>query len=291
MIPCSLVRDLLPLYQEKMLSKESALLMEEHLKACADCMKEHQETLEKTKAPAQENQAVMQNLSRKLKLKRRALALAVALTVCFLATLSLYYLTKPHYIPYQEGSVSVGRAEDGSLELDYQGGASVYISALSKSDGVGMDYFVTLYDAKPSYVRNTLASFGDVSEKSSIYYAYPGQEAVLLYGEKVEGGMMVLPRLALNYYTMAAAALAVVLLVLYLLLKKQENIRRFLLLLLPLPFCYVLVPILIRLLTGPMAGWEITREGLAILISGALAYAASLAWLWYFGCFKQGRQR
>ena len=37
---CNIVRDLLPLYVEKMLSADSQTFVEEHLKECEDCRKE-----------------------------------------------------------------------------------------------------------------------------------------------------------------------------------------------------------------------------------------------------------
>lgn len=39
-IECCLVKDLLPLYAENLVSEETALRVEEHLKECADCKKE-----------------------------------------------------------------------------------------------------------------------------------------------------------------------------------------------------------------------------------------------------------
>ena len=39
-LPCAVVRDLLPLYAEKMTEPETQKLMEEHLESCPDCREE-----------------------------------------------------------------------------------------------------------------------------------------------------------------------------------------------------------------------------------------------------------
>ena len=36
-LPCSVVRDLLPLYAEKMIETETRLLVDEHLAECPEC--------------------------------------------------------------------------------------------------------------------------------------------------------------------------------------------------------------------------------------------------------------
>ncbi len=36
-ISCEIVKDLLPMYQDKALSEESRLIVKEHLKTCSDC--------------------------------------------------------------------------------------------------------------------------------------------------------------------------------------------------------------------------------------------------------------
>ena len=41
---CSIVRDLLPLYAERLTSPETAAFVEKHLRTCADCRAALQET-------------------------------------------------------------------------------------------------------------------------------------------------------------------------------------------------------------------------------------------------------
>ena len=47
-IPCSVIRDLLPLYAEKMVESETENLVNEHLTDCSDCRKKLSELNEKT---------------------------------------------------------------------------------------------------------------------------------------------------------------------------------------------------------------------------------------------------
>ena len=42
---CSIVRDLLPLYAERLTSPETAAFVEKHLRICADCRRRHRPRL------------------------------------------------------------------------------------------------------------------------------------------------------------------------------------------------------------------------------------------------------
>lgn len=82
---CEIVRDLLPLYDEKLCSKESAELVEEHIKGCASC-KELLEKFPSEKPPEVDMDGIKPFVKVKRKLRARIIAL-ISLGVVLLAVL------------------------------------------------------------------------------------------------------------------------------------------------------------------------------------------------------------
>ena len=75
-LKCHIVRDLLPLYQDGLLSEESRLDIEEHLKECADCRelyeKIHSDLAEETENTAVQDIDYLKKVKRKNHQKTRA---------------------------------------------------------------------------------------------------------------------------------------------------------------------------------------------------------------------------
>lgn len=89
---CEIVRDLIPLYDEKLCSDESAALIEEHIKNCAECRSLF-EMLPKTEFPMVNTDDLKPFVKVKRKLRARIIAM-IALGVALLAILiPIGYLT------------------------------------------------------------------------------------------------------------------------------------------------------------------------------------------------------
>ncbi len=107
-LKCHIVRDLLPLYQDGLLSEESRLDIEEHLKECADC-RELYEKIHSDLAEETENTAV-QDIDYLKKVKRKnhqKIILAAVLTIAAIAGIwaaQVFYIgkeAKPEDIAWQ----------------------------------------------------------------------------------------------------------------------------------------------------------------------------------------------
>ena len=66
---CNIIRDILPLYAENMVSGDTADLVEEHLKDCDACRKEYENTKEIQPEREVTDAAPLLKLSRKMKIK------------------------------------------------------------------------------------------------------------------------------------------------------------------------------------------------------------------------------
>lgn len=93
-LSCEVIRDLLPLYYDKICSKESSLLVEEHLADCPQCLDELQKLKINLENPTilDEKVKVMENISAKWKRDKRIsfakgsmLISALAAMICFAA--------------------------------------------------------------------------------------------------------------------------------------------------------------------------------------------------------------
>ena len=91
-VPCSVIRDLLPLYHDSVCSPESSAMVEEHLKNCEACQEEFHKLEEsplaetvKEEKTEKENLKRMKNVKKVLKKKRvrvSAITAAVVLLLC-----------------------------------------------------------------------------------------------------------------------------------------------------------------------------------------------------------------
>ena len=114
-IPCSVIRDLLPLYAEKMVEPETENLVAEHLADCSDCREKLSAMKEKAE-PAIETAKPLLNLKKQIRRRRwRAVAIA-ALCVFIILFTSFYHTSKLNMLPWKEGLIKVKGVEIVSPE-------------------------------------------------------------------------------------------------------------------------------------------------------------------------------
>lgn len=285
-ISCGVMNDLLPLYQEGLLGAESVALVEKHLAGCPQCSKAL-EGLKTAQAPAPQVQVPLQKVGARLKRDRwRRVGTAVAIMV-FLGTVLFYHSTAPQYLRYSPDIVQVKEVSPGKVVLEGRGvtGIDSQVDVPTQEDvdtqqSAGTTVFVSFFKNPGAPADSTTTfttTFEDVG-KLSIYYAYPGELAVPIYGAiaSENEGIMLLPRLALNYYWKLAVITAAVLAVLLLALYRRPRARRVLILLLCLPLCYLLAHFAIKGLNS--ASWDMLRDLAFILGAAAAAYAAIACW-------------
>lgn len=156
---CSIVQDLLPLYEEDMLREETKEFVDGHLAQCAACRAEL-DALKADVKPAPVSAQPLRDLKRQLRRKKlTAVLLAVTLALT-LATAGFAYLTAPQYLPYSETEWAISRSPSALAD---DGSAADGLSDLSGAESISVSLLVPVSGAE---VTNTQ----DPNSSKTIYF-------------------------------------------------------------------------------------------------------------------------
>ena len=155
---CEIIRDLLPLYHDEVVSEESRGLVEEHLKTCAECrqlLADIHESVRVESISGEEQPMASGIKVLRDKLRRRivtgiTIAIIGAVALVSALTYSVFFYETP--VPYSELTRTIAQPAGNALDLIasvsghksivvFQEGDAVYISC--------SDTFWTRYIAKP----------------------------------------------------------------------------------------------------------------------------------------------
>jgi hypothetical protein len=109
-ITCNVVRDLLPLYVDDVLSDDSRKLVEEHMRTCNKCRSYYDEMTDDSvpvaAKMAKDDKAALKDIKKKLVSKKICTICVTFLTVAMLAA-GLYYLLfcKESYVAYEDTGI------------------------------------------------------------------------------------------------------------------------------------------------------------------------------------------
>ena len=278
---CDVIKDLLPLYVEGMVSAQTRTLVQEHLAICESCNKEWEEMREPAALPPDVNILPLQQIKAALRRKKMlTILLSVILTLIALSIVAGYALS-PQFIPYSKGLIRIAQNDHGVITATFEGAVAGYAidSFYSPEHDEGRVYSISAWNTAWStalggrkYTDVVISPGGEAP--ACIYYASnDGTLDTLLYGVNRfgSGGSMALPRLVLAYYAMLAAAMALILGLAFFLLRKRKRITR----ILSGPACffasYVLASLLIK--KGHMTSYALMHDLCAILLLTILLFS------------------
>ena len=288
---CSIVQDLLPLYEEDMLREETKEFVDGHLAQCAPCRAEL-DALKADVKPAPVSAQPLRDLKRQLR-RRKLTAVLLAVTLALtLATAGFAYLTAPQYLAYDVADWSV-HEPDASLDAVLNGEEHICIEPLTPVSGTEVESVIDPDSGETVYIisawrtlldkwlgkLDTVNGNGDnlilldTTNCRVVYYAQNnGQENMGLYGER-SGGVISLPRLALGYYVLLSLALLIPLGITFFLCRRKK-IGKLLGHLALIPTCYLVGHLLVKGFTT--TSYQMQRDFSLIILAAALIYAAVL---------------
>ena len=286
---CSIVQDLLPLYEEDMLREETKEFVDGHLAQCAACRAEL-DALKADVKPAPVSAQPLRDLKRQLRRKKlTAVLLAVTLALT-LATAGFAYLTAPQYLPYNAADWSV-HEPDASLDAVLNGEEHICIEPLTPVSGTEVESVIDPDSGETVYIisawrtlldkwlgkLDTVNGNGDnlilldTTNCRVVYYAQNnGQANMALYGEK-SGGVISLPRLALGYYALLSLALLITLGIAFFVCRRKKTGKALGYLAL-IPASYLAGHLLVKGFTT--TSYQMQRDFSLIVLAAALIYAA-----------------
>ncbi len=247
---CSIVRDLLPLYIEEMVSADTGGFVKEHLDGCEECRGEYdrmklpkmqnkggEEVNDKEQSAVRGDVAPLVNLRRRLRKRKVQTILCTGLFLVALFVSAFAALSVPVYVPYAEDLLAVTENGDGGITIvfdervtDYLCVTDAYSDAEEETSRDARSYRIEAWTSLWSKwfskggVR-TVTIPGEAAREISVYYtSNDGHEDVCVYGEPVtSGGVITLPRYVLSYYFVLAVFCGVVLLIIWLLVKRDTR--------------------------------------------------------------------
>lgn len=246
-LSCNIIKDLLPLYAEGMVSEDSREVVKEHLCGCAPCRDALAQLRQETIVPSQTDTTPLAHLQEKIRRRRNGAAvLAILITATVLFSLFNYFYG-PVYLSAGEAVTSVTEKGDTIiLELSPRVSYYRWQNDVDPDTGRKSMTFIAAGHRWNVLLNNLFGTEAEADEihlaaNKDIWYASTdsGEEDTLLWGAEPSGGRVSLPRLVLGYYFLMSLAGGLVLLFPALLCRKNMA-GRFLGILCTLCFCFAL---------------------------------------------------
>lgn len=283
-VTCNIIKDVLPLYLENMLSDDSCVMVEEHIEQCRECKIYLDEMKNFNKIPVDTNTSPLLKIKSTLRKKKIQTSLLSMMFSIMVLVITISFLTAPEYIPYSEESVTINEIGNGSILAIFDDTVYGYnISSYPTEDNTGYVYHITTWNSiwnrniKKSNVNNTILNPNGENVASVYYYQTDGSEDILIYGKDINpgGGIITLPRLFLSYYSLIAIVLATICGSIMLLFRRNREVIKFIMKLFFLPVSYLLGQLIIKGFTT--SSYTATRDFYAILLIMIPLYIAFLA--------------
>lgn len=272
-ITCNVIKDLLPLYVENMVSEDTRYIVEEHIDSCEKCREQLENMSSSIDLPIDINTVPLRKIKATMRKKKlQAVIFTTMLTIAIIAVV-IGFLAAPEYIHYHGGLISFIEKDNGMVIVMFSDEVTGYsISSYPSETGEGYVYHITTWDSiwdrniiKKSVINTVLNPKGE--EVASVYYYNAdGSEDILIYGKDqyLNGGVVTLPRLVLGYYLILAVLLAVFSGIILFIGRRKEKVRNIMLKIFLLPISYIIAHIFIK--GFPTSSYSAKRDFFAILL-------------------------
>lgn len=279
---CCVIKDLLPLYMENMVSEGTKSFVEEHLNGCEECRTK----LEQMQAPAElvpdTDPAPLKNLKKKLLMKRIQTIVFTAALV-FAVVISVFsILTSPGYFPYSNNLLNVMEDPNGTIRISFDDKVTGYSSIKESDNETGTEVYRisawnTIWDMYFSdRGKQNMVILPNAETDTQIYYTQNnGSEDVLIYGSaNADEGVTTLPRLILMPYFLLALFALAVLIILRFLMRNRNNVTIWIDRVIPLPVSYMLAHLCTKMVS--FKTYSSQRDFFIIILVAVLIYCAIL---------------
>lgn len=289
---CNIIRDLLPLYLEHMVSEDSEEFVKEHLEKCAECRQECEQMKEPQTSQtdqAKEEGAPLIKLKQKMRKKRMQTVLCTGLFVIALLVSAFAALSAPVYFPYEEDLFTITENADESITItfdekvtDYRCEVSVYSDSENAPDEEGALYYeveawTSLWDewfSKRGVQSITIR--GEENRPFAVYFVSNNStENICVYGQPItSGGVVTLPGHVLSYYFLLALLCIIVLFVIWCIVRRKPAIKVWVERIMLYPVSYIIGSLIV--LRGDSRSYSALRDFMLIVFISILVYGGLL---------------
>lgn len=233
---CNLIKDILPLYVEDMVSADTREFVSNHLEHCAECRAE----LERMRAPAKfvpdidTDIVPLKRIKKDLFIKRLQTIFFTAIIACAVVMIAFGVLTSAKFFPYSDDLLNVVDNHNGEIIVAFDDRVTGYTCTKEFYEESGAEVYrinawTTTWDLYLSNRGNQNAVIPSNGEGNILIYFTQnnGSEDVLIYGESdnLPQAVITLPRqILLPYFILAALALIVLVGLRFLLRNKKAMI-------------------------------------------------------------------
>ena len=286
---CNIIKDLLPLYAEGLLTKESVALVEAHLKNCKDCtaelsaLKNNVSVREPTKReePFIGQAGTLKILKKTLLVKKLQTIMITAFLVAALFTAAFAALDAPRFVPYSQDLITLSETPDSIVITFGDGVTDCRCTAIYDVDTerpvFQVEAWSSLWDqyfAKTNHRTVTVPRSGE--SPFTVYYVQNnGAEDVCIYSTgSLRVGAEAAASLTPGYYLIGMGELTVLSAVFWLAFRQQDAIRRWVERVLLIPVSYLIGHIAV--LHFRTTTYAIRHDFPLIIIIALLVYLALL---------------
>ena len=232
---CNVIKDILPLYVEDMVSTDTKEFVGEHLKHCAECHAEFERMRNSMKfVPDIDTSIVpLKKIKKDLLIRRLQTILFTAILACAIVTVAFGILTAPEFFSYSDDLLNVVDSPNGDIIVTFDDKVTGYSCTKEFHDATGtkvyrVNAWTTAWDLNLSNRgnQNVVIPSEGATNIQIFFTQNNGSEDVLIYGsdDNVYQGIITLPRLVLLPYFILAAFVLVIFAVLRLILKNKPEI-------------------------------------------------------------------
>ena len=190
---CEIIKDLLPLYKEELLSEESKTFVENHLKTCPEC-----ENLLKDQIQIENKETKpLDFVEKRIKKESRYFTLAVLALIGSILIFIISYLNTPRHFEHEKDLYKVYKSKDiYTVEFSDKVSGIDYIDT---EDAIYLDAYTTKYDEifNKERPRKSLTFHKD-KLKTVLYQNHESMPNMVIGSGEVR--QTLLPRLFLGFY-------------------------------------------------------------------------------------------
>ena len=190
---CNIIKDLLPLYKENLLSDDSKIFVEDHLRTCPECeglLKDEIQIERKESKP-------LDFVEKRIKKETRYFTLAIIALLGSILIFIISYLNTPRHIEYEKGLYKVYRSDE-IYTVEFNDKVSG-IDYTDTEDAIYLDAYSTKYDEifNKRRLRKSLTFHKD-NFKTVLYQNHDSMPNMVIGSGEVN--QTLLPRLLLGFY-------------------------------------------------------------------------------------------